>query len=483
MAKKNKSTKQQPFSEKRYIREKARLLPIYECRINPNWQDQGIAHIVVARRHVNGNVTYGNYLVDIFCLGVKDAYYFFNDDIDGYEDFLEIFESSEKISYELAHNIIFASIEFAEEFGFKPHPDFSLAKYILEEDTADVPLIEIECGKDGVPFYFVGPNESPARQKQIIKKLEQTAGVGNFQVVLFDEDEEEDEDDFENEKTEWIKHLNNYRGSIAELETDELVEKFKSFELEEEDSFESFIIMNIIAAEFFERQTDESIVNQCVDKISQSFDYDYAETTEWNELPDSFFGDKSVSITNAEKEKLCNILKELTLPDDEDFKSNLKAAEKYAKDLDMPIKEAVKWKAAFYKNGNIKSKKLKFKYPEFQLNKLFTSFIEEFEKLKKTAGSVTTIDKLEIIPLSHFFPDRDDLHPYEFCEYLNFFSNQLLSTVDLNVIEAYEIFLRNYINDYDLEETVYTFIIKMLEIQAMLKLSYISDFIEGKVKL
>jgi hypothetical protein len=41
-------------------------------------------------------------------------------------------------------------LEFAEEYGFKPHEDFSkVAQYILEEDTESIELMDIECGKDG----------------------------------------------------------------------------------------------------------------------------------------------------------------------------------------------------------------------------------------------------------------------------------------------------------------------------------------------
>ena len=41
-----------------------------------------------------------------------------------YEKFVEHMGTVDHISYELAHNIVFAAIEFAEEYGFSPHPEF-----------------------------------------------------------------------------------------------------------------------------------------------------------------------------------------------------------------------------------------------------------------------------------------------------------------------------------------------------------------------
>jgi hypothetical protein len=132
MAKKQ-SPKQ--LSPENYIRQKARNLPLFECLINKDWKEGGIAAVSVARRHANGNFTAGMYLVDLMCLGVKYSDYLFNGD--EYE-YAEQFAKRgnlvlEKIPYELAHNIIFASIKFAAEFGFKPHKDFEIARYILRK--------------------------------------------------------------------------------------------------------------------------------------------------------------------------------------------------------------------------------------------------------------------------------------------------------------------------------------------------------------
>ena len=91
----------------------------------------------------------------------------------------------------------------------------------FEDDTEDVPLIEIACGgEDGKPLYVNTGFETPTRASQIIAQLEKTAGKGNFHHIIrymdfdeddedeFDEDEEfynEDEDEFEDDDDEFYE--------------------------------------------------------------------------------------------------------------------------------------------------------------------------------------------------------------------------------------------------------------------------------------
>jgi hypothetical protein len=186
MAKGNKNKVIQMLSPENYIKQKARSLPIHKCTINENWKESGFAQITIFRKHVNDNYTIGFYLVDLLCLGVKDAFYLFNVPQQEFEDnYATRMDQmpTKKIPYTLAHNIIYAGLEFAEEYGFKPHKTFtSVARYILEEDTDDIELIDIPCGHedDGKPVFFKGPNEDEAFVKKVVAQLDKSAGQGNY---------------------------------------------------------------------------------------------------------------------------------------------------------------------------------------------------------------------------------------------------------------------------------------------------------------
>jgi hypothetical protein len=90
MAKKNKGKAVQMLSSENYIRKKARTLPILECWINKDWEESGVANIIITRSHTNGNITACYYYVDLYCLGIKDSYHQFN---------IPQFELQERLDY------------------------------------------------------------------------------------------------------------------------------------------------------------------------------------------------------------------------------------------------------------------------------------------------------------------------------------------------------------------------------------------------
>lgn len=251
MANKNKGKVIQMLSPENYIRKKARSLPIYECWINSDWEDSGMATIIIARRHTNGNITFCLYLVDLLCLGVKDTGYKFNVTESEYRDFLERYLDRmeiEMIDCALVHNIILSGVEFAEEYGFKPHKDFtSVTEFMLEEDNDDIELIEIECGKDGKPMYVQGPYDDDVKANKIMKQLEHSAGTGNYDFIKeVDEDfEDEFEDEFDEMSFEETKNI------FMEL-----------FEREDSISDEEYNTLVDSAIELYDTLTDEEEIEK-----------------------------------------------------------------------------------------------------------------------------------------------------------------------------------------------------------------------------
>ena len=206
MAKNKTAKKQQLLSPENYIRQKARNLPIHECYVQSNWQVSKMTTAVIARKHSNGNITMCIYLVDLACLGVKDSFFRFNIDTEEYNNLLEKISTNEQlipVSYELAHNIVYSALAYADELGFKPCKEFSqTTRFMLEEDTDDVELIEIECGINGKPMYIGTGFESDFEVRKITQQLEKAVGIGNFEYMIqnggFDYDEDDyDEDDYD----------------------------------------------------------------------------------------------------------------------------------------------------------------------------------------------------------------------------------------------------------------------------------------------
>lgn len=205
-----KKSPNKPVTPANYVRTRARNLPIYECWVNASYNQTNMATVTVARKHSNGNITLGTYLVDLLCMGVKDTAFQFNIPLFEYEEYKERheeFEDLEDIDYNLAHNIIFAGVDFAAEIGLDACKDFiSTTQFLLEEDNDDIPLIDIECGMDGKPVVMRGPHNI-REANALYAKLSKTIGVENFilkevtdkdnQEEWDDDDEFDDDDDFE----------------------------------------------------------------------------------------------------------------------------------------------------------------------------------------------------------------------------------------------------------------------------------------------
>ncbi|HEY5326917.1 MAG TPA: hypothetical protein VIJ27_07950, partial [Mucilaginibacter sp.] len=185
-----------PLSPEKYIKTQARVLPIVECLVTEEWENVGICNIFIARQHITGNFTVGMYLVDLYCLGVKDTFYQFNITPEDYRYLKRNNSGTVKCEYALVHNIIYGAIEFAGDYGFKPHKEFSVSQFILEEDDEQVELMELDFGLDGLPCFVPGPNDDAAKIKSVTATLERTAGPGNFEILDPFDDDEFDDDEF-----------------------------------------------------------------------------------------------------------------------------------------------------------------------------------------------------------------------------------------------------------------------------------------------
>lgn len=173
MAKKKKSggVAQKKISPEKYVRERARRFPIVECFVNKKWKDNGEASITVVRQRPDGNFIVGLYLVDLYCMGVKDAFTLPN----ATDEHIQKLKNEspggwEPIDYNFAHNLIYGAIEFAEEGGIEPHPDFELAEYVLEEDTDDIPLIDYDFGYKGKHLLVIGPDGKERKYLSVLHK-------------------------------------------------------------------------------------------------------------------------------------------------------------------------------------------------------------------------------------------------------------------------------------------------------------------------
>ncbi len=180
--------------------EKARsgdLEPLHGCLVNQgaaqrllvktpleeNQGPEGLCQIILARQEHNRLVV-GSYLVDHWCLGVKDAVPPRKMGITGYQHMvvnseMQFSEPFVDITLEQAQAIVYGAVDYAHSLGFEPHKDFN-AKAQIHLGLRPETLMPIEFGKDGQPFFISGPYDNV---DQVMKTLEASVGAGNFHYL------------------------------------------------------------------------------------------------------------------------------------------------------------------------------------------------------------------------------------------------------------------------------------------------------------
>ncbi|MBR1463215.1 MAG: hypothetical protein IJ604_07555 [Prevotella sp.] len=213
MAKKKqkKQQGQQFLSPEQYMKQRARTLEIGKCYMT-DITEVGEGHILVTRNHTGGKISMAVFLVDAYCLGVKDSFYRLR--LEDYE-LEEIIDKigAEECTYEEAHNWIYGSIAYAEEAGIEPDKSFNLTRYMLEEDTDDIPLIEYEFGKDGKHMLVAHSHLEASRYLPLLK---QNLGEGNYDFVINDTPDDEEEDAYNEDGFdlgEMAERLKNWKDS------------------------------------------------------------------------------------------------------------------------------------------------------------------------------------------------------------------------------------------------------------------------------
>lgn len=199
MAKKTKhGGQQQAFSPQRFVRERMRTVKIGKCYMfaDEEWRD-GLGYVIVIREHTGGKKSFAVYMVDRWCVGVKDTFFNVRQDDDSIEELLsKVGEYRlQEVSYNEAHNMVWGAVDYAEEAGIKPHKDFATTQYFLEEDTDEIPLIEYEFGKDG-KHYLVA--KSQLELSKYLQPMKKNLSENEYTCVVADYDEDDDEwDDYD----------------------------------------------------------------------------------------------------------------------------------------------------------------------------------------------------------------------------------------------------------------------------------------------
>ncbi|MCP4357126.1 MAG: hypothetical protein GY796_03795 [Chloroflexi bacterium] len=160
--------------------------PLLECLIGAEWERPGeIFQLCVARRSPQGQVAAGVFLVDLGCLGVKNAYASLFSSKSEYEkELVTRLKRSQpmmRCDLDFAAKVVDEAVKYAASLGFKPNKDIKLANMVLGDTNPENCHVDIPLGKDGQPFFISGPYDNVDR---VIRTLDRNVGQGNYHTLI-----------------------------------------------------------------------------------------------------------------------------------------------------------------------------------------------------------------------------------------------------------------------------------------------------------
>jgi len=166
--------------------QRAATAPILHCCTTDVLWDEGMSNVLVSRRLNNGSVAYAVFLLDIYCLGVKDVVFDVvpqsHYDRQVYDKMFEDYQIVE-LQPEAMRKLIEGAVDYARDIGLSPHADYRKAKLIFGDIDAESSAEEFVYGKDGQPFFIAGPHDSQTRCNQIIRALASHCGPDGFDYM------------------------------------------------------------------------------------------------------------------------------------------------------------------------------------------------------------------------------------------------------------------------------------------------------------
>lgn len=179
--------------------------PVVECWVSPRWSagltvtghpewpaapteddaPAGLVGVLVARDAGRARASWCGWLVDVYCLGVKNdlgpTVEYRSSLPKIVHDFFAVFgERPVAAPLELAQDLVLGAVEYARGLGFEPaaEADFAATRGHLGPWAGPS---AIGFGRNGKPFYMAGPHDDAAR---VVRQLERAVGAGNFDFVI-----------------------------------------------------------------------------------------------------------------------------------------------------------------------------------------------------------------------------------------------------------------------------------------------------------
>lgn len=139
----------------------------------------GLVAVLIARQDRIGRAVVCGFLVDLYCLGVKNVVgpkRMSDGEVHAYRRmfFGGFTAQPSPAPLDLAQHLVHGAVAYARALGFEPHADFAEAAAYLGEGQP--PTAPVRFGRDGAPYYVAGPYDD---SRAVLATLASTVEAGN----------------------------------------------------------------------------------------------------------------------------------------------------------------------------------------------------------------------------------------------------------------------------------------------------------------
>jgi hypothetical protein len=159
---------------------------IVYCVMSSTLFDVGIGHAVIARRLPSGLLGCAWFMVDVWCLGIKDVCYHEINERElqanlADQNDMQKFKSTEP---SCARKLIRDAAAYAADLGLATAKETPVIESIFGDIDANACQETFIFGKDGKPFYLSGPRDTPARIRLITRMLQDRCGTDGWSYII-----------------------------------------------------------------------------------------------------------------------------------------------------------------------------------------------------------------------------------------------------------------------------------------------------------
>jgi hypothetical protein len=162
---------------------RAAQAPIQHCLLTEALFETGMGTLILARGATPHLLAMSSFLLDVFCLGVKDVTFesLERDDFAMYVEATDAGSPLVSITPSDARKLLRDLAAWSQSIGFPPHRDFAAVERIFGDVSADESEANFPFGRDGKPLYIPGPFESASLIRRRIEQLQKHLGEDGFE--------------------------------------------------------------------------------------------------------------------------------------------------------------------------------------------------------------------------------------------------------------------------------------------------------------